>query len=111
MKKPLGNSSAEKRVLWEVRQKYNVDKPAAATRRTARVPTAPSTPPPPPPPREMTTRPRRRPRRHWGRRLVLGILLLVALSGGIFGYKILAAGNKISTTDRSLLGQLTDLLF
>lgn len=109
MNKPLGNRSAEKRVLWEVRQKYNVDKPVAAVRRTNRPTTdAPSNTPPP---REVTTRERSRPRRHWGRRILFVLFLILILSGGVFGYKILAAGNKISTTDRSLLGQLTDLLF
>jgi LCP family protein required for cell wall assembly len=39
--------------------------------------------------------------------LVVGVVSL----GTIFGYKILAAGNSISTSEQSLLGQLSDLLF
>lgn len=41
---------------------------------------------------------------------MLLVIFLVVL-GGIFGYKILAAGNKISVAERSILGQLKDLLF
>lgn len=37
------------------------------------------------------------------------VVALVVL-GSIFGYRILAAGNKISVTHRSILGQLKDLL-
>lgn len=50
-------------------------------------------------------------KRHWGRRVALILFLLLVISGGIFGYKILAAGNKISTTDATLIGQIKDLLF
>lgn len=37
--------------------------------------------------------------------------MLLIVGGSVFGYKILAVGNKISTANRSVLGQLTDLLF
>ncbi len=43
------------------------------------------------------------------------IIILIFLGGlftaGVFGYKILAAGNSISTVKQSILGQLSDLLF
>src|SRR3989344_5016056 len=45
-------------------------------------------------------------------RSVIILLIVGGLSlGTIFGYKILAAGNSISTAEQSLLGQLSDLLF
>ncbi len=136
MEKPRPNTSAQKRVLWEVRQRYNLQphsapsedgatraKPLAspksvpAARKHASAPpfhTGQGKPPKPPrstPPRHPAGggRPKRRGR--FVKRTVGLLLLLALLGGGIFGYKIIAAGNKISTTDRSLLGQLSDLLF
>lgn len=48
-------------------------------------------------------------------RIVRLLIILALASGfcfvGVLGYKILAAGNSISTTEQSLLGQLSDLLF
>ncbi len=45
-------------------------------------------------------------------RLVIILLFIGSLfTAGIFGYKILAAGNSISTVKQSILGQLSDLLF
>jgi len=41
--------------------------------------------------------------------LVAGVLVLAG--GIVFGYKVLSASNKISITNRSILGQLSDLLF
>lgn len=110
MKKPPGNSSAEMRVLWEMRQRYKVDAPPLAARRTSRSVVSPPGTPLPSPRQGSAGLPRRR-RGHVVKRLAMGTLLVLLLSGGVFSYKILAAGNKISTTDRSLLGQLTDLLF
>lgn len=108
MKKTLGQSRAEKRALWEVRQRYNLNRKPSAARRTPRTPP----PPPAPPPRALPTPQGKRPRRgRFIKRFLLLTLLLLLLGGGVFGYKILAAGNKISTTDRSILGQLADLLF
>ncbi|HLC49662.1 MAG TPA: LCP family protein [Candidatus Andersenbacteria bacterium] len=43
--------------------------------------------------------------------LAIVIFLGGLFMAGIFGYKILAAGNSISTVKQSLLGQLSDLLF
>lgn len=43
--------------------------------------------------------------------LVIGIFLVAFFVAGVFGYKILAAGNSISTAKQSILGQLSDLLF
>jgi LCP family protein required for cell wall assembly len=42
---------------------------------------------------------------------MLVLILLVAVGGGTFGYKIIAASDSISDTERSILGQLKDLLF
>lgn len=110
-------SSAEKRALWEVRQRYQIDQ-GRTIRAVPRAgsPHRPASPPPRLPPRP----PRRQPaaagsshgsRRAWMFRIALGIVLVVVLSGGVFGYKILAASNKISSSERSILGQLKDLLF
>lgn len=106
MPTPPHNTSAAKRALWEVRQKYSGGEPSRrAIRRTA-APVSPPLPPHKPPAARHAPKGRR-----FFKRFVLWGLLLILLSGGVFGYKIIAAGNKISATDRSLLGQLTDLLF
>ncbi|MAF35408.1 hypothetical protein CMO91_06220 [Candidatus Woesearchaeota archaeon] len=47
----------------------------------------------------------------WVRRIITAVVLIVVISGGVGGYKILAASNRITTADRSILGQLKDLLF
>lgn len=91
-------SSAEKRILWELGQRYNGSGSARVSPRLT----------PPAPPRRPARLKRGRP--SWARRLVLSLVALALLSGGIFGYKILAASNRISVADRSLLGQLRDLL-
>lgn len=48
-------------------------------------------------------------------RFIRSFIILVLVGGffmaSVLGYKILAAGNSISTTERSILGQLSDLLF
>ncbi|MEX2054768.1 MAG: LCP family protein [Candidatus Andersenbacteria bacterium] len=67
--------------------------------------------PPPKTPRTRMQPSSPRKRRHLLRRSLLLLVLVLVLSGGIFGYKILAASNKITATDRSILGQLKDLLF
>lgn len=84
-------SSAEKRALWEISRRYNV---------TPRVRTPAS------PPRRVRPNPRRP---HLLRRFTLLVTAVIVLGGGVFGYKILAASNKISVADRSLIGQLRDL--
>ncbi|MEX0649879.1 MAG: LCP family protein [Candidatus Andersenbacteria bacterium] len=110
MKNTPSNSSPEKNVLREVRRRYHLD-PAqphvAPAERSAR-PVSPSG--------RRTVRPKKaragiQRSHHWGRKIALLVFLAVVLSGGIFGYKILAAGNRISTAEQSLLGQLKDLLF
>ncbi|HSX24822.1 MAG TPA: LCP family protein [Candidatus Andersenbacteria bacterium] len=45
------------------------------------------------------------------RGLVIACVIAVLAGAGIFGYKILAAGNSISTANQTLFGQLSDLLF
>ncbi|MDA1168893.1 MAG: LCP family protein [bacterium] len=78
------NLNAEKRALAQVRQRHNIAMP-----------------------------PRKK---HSTRFRALRLLSLLIFIGGlfiagIFGYKILAAGNNISTVKQSILGQLSDLLF
>lgn len=91
-------AGAAKRALGQLREQYHL---------------SPTTPAKTPPLRRPVPHP---PRRHpgasrWWPRLFLISLLLLLLGGGIFGYKILSASHKISVTERSLLGQIKDLLF
>lgn len=124
-------SSAQKRVLWEVRQRYNIDNSRQNTRRTSQSPISyppnqsrldksPVSPPPTKkssPPQQPPQSPKHKLKRnsgkphHWLRKLVFLLVLLFIMVTGIFGYRVLSASNKISTTDRSILGQLSDLLF
>ncbi len=117
-------SRAEKRVLWEIRQRYQLNKshkkqPAAALARSAPASSPLSarqragSGPRPKTGRGRATVGAPARRTHFGRarRLFAIIFLLLIASGGVFGYKILAAGNKISVAEQSLLGQLKDLLF
>lgn len=54
---------------------------------------------------------RRAYKRHsWLKRSALIITVLIVIGVGIFGYKVISAGDKITVTDRSILGQLKDLL-
>ena len=105
---PKKRSSAEKRILWEVSQRYNVNKQAKQ-----KVPKHAPAPPRKHSPRKPTIKqPTNEPKRkRWALRIGLLIFAVIILSGGIFGYKILAAGNNISATDKTFLGQLKDLLF
>lgn len=102
-----GADSPKKQVLNEVRRRHHVEHPPRKT----------ATHKPSIEPVSANRRPIRASRskaggnRHWGRFAALVVVLIVALSGGIFGYKILAAGNRISATDQSIVGQLKDLLF
>ena len=64
----------------------------------------------PPPARDLPL-PAPRRRRSWILKSLLVVVLLVAVGGGTFGYKIIAASDSISDTERSILGQLKDLLF
>ncbi|MEX1112229.1 MAG: LCP family protein [Candidatus Andersenbacteria bacterium] len=107
MAKTPSNSSPEKRVLREVRRRYQLDKKPDATAAPTPAKTATRAP-------VRTVKAAKHgagASRHWGRKIALLVFLVIAMSGGVFGYKILAAGNKISATDQSLLGQLKDLLF
>lgn len=83
----IDQASAQKRVLNEVRSRHQIV-------------TSPS-----------PTRKRRSPIFR-----IIRLFIILILVGGfslatIFGYKILAAGNTISTAEKSILGQLSDLLF
>ncbi|MBI4021814.1 MAG: LCP family protein [Candidatus Andersenbacteria bacterium] len=53
----------------------------------------------------------RRGKRSWLVRALLAITLAAAVSSGIFAYKIISASDRISEANRSILGQLKDLLF
>ncbi|MEO6077796.1 MAG: hypothetical protein ABIP54_03345, partial [Candidatus Andersenbacteria bacterium] len=62
--------------------------------------------------RQETTKPRGHSPAFKIIRVVLIIAVVLVLVGaGVFGYKILAAGNSISTANQTLFGQVSDLLF
>lgn len=79
------HASAQKRVLNEVRSRHEVTSPARKRKHSRTF------------------------------RFIRFIIILLVVGGfsvtSVLGYKILAAGNSISTTNRSVLGQLSDLLF
>lgn len=97
-----------KRLLWEVRQRYGIDTPLPTSAKPESDP--PASPPPSSPP--ASRRSHRSPKKKSPlKRILLLVITLLLAGGGVFGYKILAAGNKISIAERSILGQLKDLLF
>lgn len=103
-------SRAEKRVLWEVRQRYNLDSRGRQQRRT------PSLTPPPPPrkPGKPPVRPSRSSRgrsRRLGWKIAGFIAALLLVGFSVFSYKVVSTSNKITTAEKSILGQLKDLLF
>jgi len=134
-------SGAEKRILWEVRKRYNIQptKPAPAPAETKplkrrattvgrparpkkEVVAAGSAGTPPRPPRQPVggrNKPERKPAQahkkagagRWIRRALAVIILVLIVTGGVGGFRILAASNRITTAERSILGQLKDLLF
>lgn len=65
--------------------------------------------------RHEVTSPSRRKKHSGTFRFIRFIIILIIVGGfsvtSVLGYKILAAGNSISTTKQSVLGQLSDLLF
>ena len=91
-------SRAEKRALWELSRRYNVT-PRSQASPNRRLPAGRQGRP---------IRPKER-NPHLLRRFAALIVAVLVLGGGVFGYKILAASNKISVADRSLIGQLRDL--
>ncbi|MBI1833659.1 MAG: LCP family protein [Candidatus Andersenbacteria bacterium] len=97
---------AQRGVLRDVRRRYRLSDTVQTEK------TAPTRTIAPPAPRRRSTSPRRR-RSYgsWLRRIVLLLFVLGIIGGGAFGYRILAASNKITVTDRSLFGQIKDLLF
>jgi len=106
---PSEDSGAEKRALWEVRQRYHIPKGSA----TAITPPSPPREVPPSRPRP-SGRPQKPTRKRQGKifkKLTFVVVIFALVAGSIFGYKVLSASNKISTTNRSVLGQLKDLLF
>ena len=93
-----GPPSAEKRVLWAAQGRRRMTRRMSAAEH-----------PLPPPARDLPL-PAPRRRRSWILKSLLVVVLLVAVGGGTFGYKIIAAGDKISSSERSIIGQLKDLL-
>ncbi len=105
-------SSAEKRLLWEVRQRYDINNaPNRAVRpKPKKLPSIPKPPSAPPPVnRPKSSRPSKPFK--WVRRFAVVAILLFLSLGGVFGYKIIAASNKITVAEKSILGQIKDLLF
>ncbi|PIT98532.1 MAG: hypothetical protein COT71_00145 [Candidatus Andersenbacteria bacterium CG10_big_fil_rev_8_21_14_0_10_54_11] len=62
----------------------------------------------PPPSTAIPLLPGKRSRRL--RRIVAATVVIAAAAAGIFGYKVIAASDKISVAERSILGQVKDLL-
>ncbi len=100
------SSRAERQALLAARRRYGLDNfsqpghPASPVGRPAYQPGGPLS---------LPKSPKRK--RSWIRRALTILFLVAAIGGGIFGYRIIAAGDNISTADRSILGQLKDLLF
>ena len=90
--------SAERDALRAVQRRHQIDRPRIGATQT------------PPPQGPRTTRQPSR-KRHPIRKFLLLVAALLLVGGGVFGYRILAASNKISLADESILGQLKDLLF
>lgn len=114
---PYTPRNTERRILQEVRKRYGINaQQSPKKKRTpvqATVESNSNTPAEPPQhPRERrTVSPQPRRKRRWLRRAVLLTLITVVALGGVFGYRILAASNKITVAERSIIGQLKDLLF
>lgn len=109
-------ASAEKRALWEVRQRYGVVNPpirrsTPAVSNSNNRNSAPPEPPKKGPEKPSSSKPKPHKRGKLIKRVLLAVILLFILTGGVFSYKILAASNKISTANRSMIGQLSDLFF
>jgi LCP family protein required for cell wall assembly len=112
---PYSPRNSEQRILQNVRRRFGIN--ASKQSRKQRVNTADvsnnyASPPPGSPPRSSQSPvhpPARRKRRLI--RILIAVLAITLIIAGTFGYHILAAGNKITVAERSILGQLKDLLF
>ena len=109
------HSSAEKRALWAIRQRYNIDK-TSSKNTSMRKKT----------PRMLVSSESKRSasktkfsqskdllpyskKRTWIKRIFFIVIIIIAIFSGIFGYKIIATGDSISAANRSILGQIKDL--
>lgn len=102
MRQPISQrpqAASERRVLQEVRKRHRLGETSVRA----------SVPPTVRPPSAGKRR-GGNPKRRWGKVILLLVALIIA-GGSIFGYRILAAGNRISVAEESILGQLKDLLF
>ncbi len=111
MSQPSSSQSpnrSEKRVLWEMRERYNLQ-PKKAVKSTVAKPPSPPHSAPPQRPSSPTPKPKKR--RSWrvARTIILLIIALGLVGSSAFAYKVLTASNKISSANRSIFGQLTDL--
>ncbi|MFH1354046.1 MAG: LCP family protein [bacterium] len=98
------SSEAERRALLAARRRYGVGNLSNQQTRPIKLAFPGKLSPQKPPRRKAAPR-------LWVRRVLFVIVLIVIISGGIFGYKVIAASDNISAADRSILGQLKDLLF
>lgn len=102
MRQPISrrpHADSERKVLREVRRRHRL---SGALNHASTPPT--------PPPTSPRARRSNKPKRRWGRIMLLLVALIIA-GASVFGYRILAAGNRISVAEESILGQLKDLLF
>ena len=112
-------SNEQKRAIWAIQRRYGIDKDNADNQATTQPNNRVSNKRAKKnsynqrlrqdrrPPRKVT------PTRKKGslfKRILLLIALIIIVSIGVFGYKIIATGDKITVSDRSILGQLRDLL-
>ncbi len=101
-------SSAEKRALWALRRQYKDS--SNRQQNLSRPFPKPSLKLPHQQSQKIGTPPRQK-RKRWFWRIFLLIFIAVLCCFGAFGYNIISAGDNISLAERSIIGQLKDLLF
>jgi len=100
------NPNEHKRAIWAIQRRYNISN--TTSKNNTRQRNSRHQSPPDSQHRARKVSPGR-PKRSSFKRIAIFITLLIIICFGIFGYKIIAASDKITVTDRSILGQIKDL--